>query len=167
VDIRVGRISPALPEWISFAKVLPKTCVNQLPGAWYDARIACFKLNQDLQALPAGALVPRDSFARMGWGTTSGFVPNGAVDNLEVFQGFTNSIRFLDSGNPTFVLVNGEAVLVSVHSSAETGPFVSDDTTSLFGVPQTPIYDSINTVMTSLGGGYQLTDVDLSEFPTY
>lgn len=167
VDIRVGRISPALPEWISFAKVLPKTCVDQLPGAWYDARLACFKLNQDFQALPAGAGSPVESFSRLGWGTASGYGVNGAADNLELLQGFTNPIRFLDSGNPTFVLVNGEAVLVSVHSSAVGGPFISDDTTSVSGVTTTPIYDAINTVMTSLGGGYQLTAVDLSEFPSY
>lgn len=30
-----------------------------------------------------------------------------------------------------------------------------------------PRKDAINTMMTNLGGGYQLTEVDLSSFPTY
>jgi hypothetical protein len=163
VDFRVGRISPPLPDYISFAKVLPKTSVSQLPGVWYDAPIPAFKLNQDFQALPVGTGSPRQSFARLAWGSDVGVL----FGELEFLGQFTNYIRFLDSGNPTFVLVNGEAVLVSTHSSAVGGPFVSDDTTSLFGVAFTPIFDQINTAMTTLGGGYQLTTVDLSGFPTY
>ena len=162
-DIRVGRISPALPEYISFAKVLPKNCRSRLPGfSWAGAVVPAFKINQDFQALVVGTTVPYSDSTRRPWGGNT----RTLLGDLEPLKQFTNEIRFLDSGNPTFVLVNGEAVLVSVHSSVLGGPFFSDD-----GIgnpsPLSPIYDLVNAAMTALGGGYQLTDVDISSFPTY
>jgi hypothetical protein len=77
-----------------------------------------------------------------------------------LYRQLTNTIRFLDSGNPTFALINGEAVLLSVHSTQDGGPFLSGH------LPEGN-YESINAAMTTLGGGYQLTPIDLSAFPTY
>jgi hypothetical protein len=164
VDVRVGRISPPLPEYISFAKVLPKNCRDRLPGFDLNAVIPSVKFNQDMQALVAGTIYPRLLTDR-GWATTEQFL-TGA---LEPLRQFTNPIRFLDSGNPTFVLIDGEAVLVSVHSTSTGGPFLSAAATEQkFAEPlYDPIYDSINTVMSLLGGGYQLTDADIDEFSTY
>jgi len=162
-DIRVGRITPALPEHITFAKVLPKGCRNRLPGfSWAGAVVPAFKINQDLQALVVGTTVPYSDSTRRPWGAT----PSTLLGDLEPLKQFTNNLRFLDSGNPTFVLVNGEAILVSVHSSTIGGPFLSDDGVGNY-VELTPIYDLVNAAMTALGGGYQLTDVDISSFPTY
>ena len=57
-----------------------------------------------------------------------------------------------DSGNPSFLLIRGEPVLI--HMVAQVGawgPFIGD----------TANYQSINQYMTQLGGGYQLTPIVL------
>jgi hypothetical protein len=164
VDVRVGRISPALPQYISFAKVLPKNCREKLPGFDLNSVIPSVKFNQDMQALVAGTIYPRLPTDR-SWATSNQFL----TGELQPLQEFTNPIRFLDSGNPTFVLINGQAVLVSVHTSPTGGAFLSAaaEVQYLGEAVQPPIYDAINTAMTGLGGGHQLTDVDLSGFPTY
>jgi hypothetical protein len=57
-----------------------------------------------------------------------------------------------DCGHPTYLWLNGEAVLLNATMGGGSGTLVSD------------YYDEINTIMTALGGGYQLTAVDLSGF---
>jgi hypothetical protein len=47
-----------------------------------------------------------------------------------------------------------------VHSTQDGGPFLS-------GHLPGGNYESINAAMTTLGGGYQLTPIDLTAFPTY
>lgn len=60
-----------------------------------------------------------------------------------------------DSGAPAFLLINNELVLVNVWSQVGSGyGFYADATI-------------VNGMLDTLGGGYQLTEVDLSEFPTY
>ena len=161
-DIRVGRITPAIPAGVSFATVLPKDARDYLPGFSPDAPVPAFKINQDFQALVVGSTTPYASSTRRAWSAT----PQTLLGDLASLQGFTNDIRYLDSGNPTFVLVNGEAVLVSVHSSVVGGPHFSDD-----GIgnpsPLPSIYDLVNSAMTTLGGGYQLTDADIDEFTDF
>lgn len=59
-----------------------------------------------------------------------------------------------DSGNPTFIMVRGEPVLIETHTYAggDTGPFFSTVSN----------YTEINLLMSSLGGGYQLSPVFLN-----
>ncbi|MCF7834387.1 MAG: cadherin domain-containing protein [Candidatus Pacebacteria bacterium] len=57
-----------------------------------------------------------------------------------------------DSGNPIFAVIGGRLVLVSTVFSASNGPF------------HTNFVSEINSAMTSLGGGYQVADLDLSCF---
>lgn len=56
-----------------------------------------------------------------------------------------------DSGNPGFIVIHGEPVLIETHTfgGMGMGAFVSD--------PQN--YAGINEAMTTLGGGYQLTPI--------
>lgn len=56
-----------------------------------------------------------------------------------------------DSGNPAFVVIGDEPVLVLTHFGSTLGPFY------------THYRDLVNAAMTQLGGGYQLSEVDLSE----
>jgi hypothetical protein len=60
-----------------------------------------------------------------------------------------------DSGSPCFCILNGEAVLLTVVSVGNAGA----------GTSVAAFRDDINAAMTTLGGGYQLTTVDLSSFP--
>ena len=59
-----------------------------------------------------------------------------------------------DSGQPAFIILDGQLVLVTVltYGGAGSGCFI-------------PAYlNQINSVMAALGGGYSLTQVDLSAF---
>jgi hypothetical protein len=58
-----------------------------------------------------------------------------------------------DSGNPAFLLVDGEAVLILTHHFSTGGPFY------------TAHFDAVNAAMAQLGGGYQLTEFDLCSVP--
>jgi hypothetical protein len=165
-DLRVGRMTPALPEWISFAKVLPSDHRLHLPSGDNTAFLPVFRVNQDFQMnvhawRPAGVRLH-------------------VLADLSPFTGeysqyrqLTNDVRFLDSGNPTFCLISGEAVLLSTQTSYIAGPFLSDDgvvppsSASPGGQRANFNYDLINAAMSTLGGGYQLTPIDLSAFPTY
>ncbi len=62
-----------------------------------------------------------------------------------------------DSGNPSFVMINGEPILIETHTygGMGQGPFVSD--------PQN--YEGINGLMDTLGGGHQLTTIALKGPP--
>lgn len=53
-----------------------------------------------------------------------------------------------NSGNPSFLLINGEPVLISTftYGGGGSGPFFSEPSN----------FNAINSIMTSLGGGYQL-----------
>jgi hypothetical protein len=150
-DITVGRLSSPLPASITPVKVLPKTYGSKIKGytTLYTTfgggqnmlPVVCF--NQDFQALIHGA-----------W--TFGFHSINEIPSQ--YRSFTNYIRFLDSGNPTFCIVNGEAVLLSTHTAEIQGSFVS----------LTAIYDAIETLMASQGGATTtLTPIDLSSFTSY
>jgi hypothetical protein len=73
-----------------------------------------------------------------------------------------------DSGAPLFGVVNGELVLLSLHSTSEVAyENPSYNTTEANGYVVHTMQDEINAAMTTLGGGYQLTQIDLSGFPSY
>jgi hypothetical protein len=62
-----------------------------------------------------------------------------------------------DSGNPCFLIIDGVPVLVTTwtYGGAGAGPRIH------------ALHNEINAVMTTLGGGHQLTDVDLSDFTDF
>lgn len=62
-----------------------------------------------------------------------------------------------DSGNPGFLIIRGEPVLLQTHTfgGLGQGPFVSDPDN----------YAGINDLMARLGGGYQLTPIVIGEQP--
>lgn len=58
-----------------------------------------------------------------------------------------------DSGNPGFIIIHGEPILIETHTfgGMGQGPFISD--------PEN--YAGINDLMNQLGGGYQLTPIPI------
>lgn len=62
-----------------------------------------------------------------------------------------------DSGKPAFWIIGNELVLLNVWTGGGAG-------SGTWLVPQKA---AINAMMKELGGGYQLTDIDLSGFPSY
>jgi hypothetical protein len=67
-------------------------------------------------------------------------------------------VRIGCSGHPVFLLIGAELALVGLYYGAGFG-FGS------FG--SAAVHTAVNAMMTTLGGGHQLTAVDLSSFPTY
>jgi hypothetical protein len=63
-------------------------------------------------------------------------------------------VRF-DSGNPMFLIINNQLVVLSVITGEGTGSFI------------TGYISQINNIMNTLGGGYQLTPIDLSSFTSF
>lgn len=67
---------------------------------------------------------------------------------------FDEPIVLGDSGNPAFAVVGSQPVLLFTHFDAPFGPNYSTH------------FDLINFLMSKLGGGYQLSTLDLSRFGT-
>ncbi|MBP7967033.1 fibronectin type III domain-containing protein, partial [Candidatus Woesebacteria bacterium] len=65
---------------------------------------------------------------------------------------FNENVVLGDSGNPGFVIVGGQPVLIFTNFD-----FTASHSISYF-------YNQINTAMTSLGGGYQLSTINLTGF---
>ena len=83
------------------------------------------------------------------------YAPFNPIVNAK-YIGFGNGIFSGDSGNPFFILINNEPVLLGVLSnSGGSGSFVSSFITE------------INNTMSSLGGSYILSFIDLNSFSTY
>jgi hypothetical protein len=62
-----------------------------------------------------------------------------------------------DSGNPAFLIIDDELVIITVWTFAGAGA----------GTSIAYHKDAINTMMATLGGGYSLTEIDLSGFTDF
>ena len=135
-DIGIGLLDQDVPSTISFHKVLPldwRTYIQQWTG------LPMLHLDQEEKA------VVRDLAS-----LNNNCQHRDPTDPLRI--PFSEEIIGGDSGNPAFLLIGGEAILILTHWTALIGPSYSYWT------------DEINAVMTALGGGYQLTSYDLNAF---
>lgn len=146
-DVQVGVLDSDVSDTISFAKFLPDGWQNYIPGIPY-LPIPIFYTDQEEKALvnqwpwiQAGAVV---SFSYPQ--STS---PSRKALSEQVISG--------DSGNPAFLIINNQLVILTAWQVAGAGA----------GPSHTYYKSQINAAMTSLGGGYQLTTVDLSGFSSY
>ena len=71
-------------------------------------------------------------------------------------QAFYFALQSGDSGSPRFLIVNDELILLfTIHLWSNSGPGLTANIAA------------VNSAMTTLGGGYQLTLADLSSFTDY
>ncbi|MDR0993406.1 MAG: hypothetical protein LBN38_02410, partial [Verrucomicrobiota bacterium] len=143
-DLSVGLLDSDVPtNQISFAYVLPDNYTNYLSRG---TRLPALALNQFHKATVCDI---KD---------ISGREPNGRIYTkiqppIDITRnGFYTPIIDGDSGNPLFVFLSGKTVLLTVWTHASDGTSV------------TAFKEDINEMMTALGGGYQLTEINLSEF---
>lgn len=143
-DISIGVLDSDVPASISFARILPSNWASYLPSLSNLYRIPCLVLDQEEKALisdlyslntSAGCLVPTDA------------------TRLSFFENFIIG----DSGNPVFLIINGQLVLITVLTFGGAGSGTSI------------VYhkDAINTMMATLGGGYSLTEISLNNFTLF
>ena len=129
-DTAVGVLDSDVPPEIGFVKVLQKGWGNYL---WDPTDLPMLHLDQEEKALVRE------------WNFLSGGYVNHTNASGPLRFPFTETLIGGDSGNPGFVLIDGEAVLVLTHFTATSGPFY------------TKFIDEVDGAMTALGGGYQLT----------
>lgn len=151
-DISIGLLDSDIPSTIKFAKVLPKnyfTYITLLDNFIFqpDSPQLLYSLGLDQQEK---AIVKRVSGVSNYVGTEN--IPNIFMYNLlssDPFYSFTETVIVGDSGNPVFLIIDNELVVLTTWWSDISGPFISTR------------YDKVNEIMNNLGGGYSLTPIDL------
>jgi surface protein len=144
-DIAIGVLDSDVPATVSFAKVLPTNWASYLPNISYAARVPIIIVDQEEKAL-VGDIV-----------SVSNSLTIAEPVNSQRLA-FWESIITGDSGSPGFVVINNELVLVTVLTYG--GLFTS-------GTFLVPHISAINTMMNTLGGGYQLSTANLTGFPSF
>jgi hypothetical protein len=137
-DIAVGRLDAPLPDSVRPYRVMP-------PAA-------------DSGALPGCLAVVTDQHRKAFVHEIAGVQGNGLSfrhpDTSRISSHLVKNLVAGDSGNPSFLLVGGELVLIETHTTGGpgAGPFLS--------APQ--VFSAINGAMSKLGGGHQLRTVPLA-----
>jgi hypothetical protein len=138
-DIRVGVLDSDVPPEIGFVKVLPRDWPDYL---WKAQRLPMLHLDQEEKALVRDMINLQSTFTSVSHAN--------AISPLRA--PFTEAVISGDSGNPAFLLIDGEAVLILTHFTSVSGPFY------------TAWFDEVNEDMDTLGGGFQLTEFDLGAY---
>lgn len=136
-DIAIGVLDSDVPSSIKFAKVLPNNHSTYIASQTKYI----IMIDQEQKALVA----------------TNGFFPSypndftfySSISSDPIAAQFWEAGVAGDSGQPWFTLIDNELVIISTWWGPETGPSYSAK------------YDAINNLMNKLGGGYNLTPVDL------
>ena len=166
-DIFVARLNAAVSA--PFCKVVPPDLMDYVPSVTrtkadnsltaYRPRLPLVATNQDKHFgyLPAFELAG-------DWLTSAGIPGQAGYGSFEAntasavaYPSLVPFVRSGCSGHPVFLLVDGELVFVGMYVSASAG--------TSFGSQAT--HDAVNAILTTLGGGYQLTEADLSGFDSY
>lgn len=141
-DIAIGVLDADVPSSISFVKVLPDDWRRKIPS---PGGLPVLSLDQwdragvrDVAVIGEQSIVYREPQS-----------PGRAALYHALIVG--------DSGKPAFWIIGNELVLLNVWTGGGAG-------SGTWLVPQKA---AINAMMKELGGGYQLTDIDLSGFPSY
>lgn len=145
-DLTIGLLDSDVPSNISFAKVLPDGWESLLTNVTLT-RPPAFGTDQEGKLLVREAVEidntqPPDAVARF------------LYPSVTLYQNFFENLVSGDSGNPCFFLINGDLVLLAVWARGLGGS----------GASIAAFKTEINAIMTNLGGGHQLTEIDLSGF---
>ena len=142
-DLRVGLYDGDFP---AFVEVLPANCFSHyLPST----------------SLKRSPVVCCNQFGQMYLGETGARSPGKLAVNRPTDVSTSGYAIAGDSGNPAFFIVDGQPVLLGLFSFGGRDNYCGTLTTIHDQI------DAINAAMTTLGGGYQLTEVDLTEYPNY
>jgi hypothetical protein len=150
-DIAIGLLDSDVPENIKFAKVLPPNYTTYLDIANQNLLYAV-GIDQQEKAIVKRFNGLQNYIVNDGNGNSIN-IPNAIVSNLDSIDplvSFTETIISGDSGNPVFLIIDNELVVLTTWWTAASGPFI------------TTRYDTVNVLMSKLGGGYNLTPIDLN-----
>jgi hypothetical protein len=146
-DLKIGVLDTDVPtNLIRFAKVLPSNFTNYFPNA----------LNQiSGTAIPALCLDQDENALESDISSVSTFISFSMPSDTTRSRFFENKISG-DSGQPAFMILDGQLVLLTVWTSGGGGA----------GYFVTEYLNEINLAMATLGGSYGLTTVDLGAYPS-
>ena len=145
-DIKIGLLNADVPAGVTFYKLPP---ADILTGGYLPhletLGVPGLRLDQEEKATVADWYAVESNYNRMK-------VPSD-VTRLSYYE----DIILYDSGNPAFLIIDDEPVLLTTwhYGVAGSGPAVQDYITE------------INAAMATLGGGYTATTKSLSGYPTY
>lgn len=144
-DITIGILDSDVPNSIGFAKILPTNWINYLPSLAMPYRVPALVLDQEEKAL----------ISELWLLNTTAALNSPNVNSLR--YAFFENITLGDSGNPAFLIINGELVIITVWTFGGGGA----------GTSIAYHKDAINDIMSALGGGYSLTEMSLNGFNYY
>ncbi|MEK7952962.1 hypothetical protein WKV53_20785 [Luteolibacter sp. Y139] len=135
-DVAVGKLDSPLPSGVKPYRLLP-------PSTGYESLAGCLAFVTDQQ---------RRAFVH----EIAGVQGNGLSfrHGSRVSSLFRKNLVAGDSGHPSFLLVGGEMVLISTHTTGGPG------SGSFYSCPQ--VFSAVDAAMTKLGGGYHLSVVPLA-----
>ncbi len=143
-DLGVALLDRDVPTSIPFYPVIPRATWEQyLKGIDGNTLIPILYLNQNDRV--GVHVVKAVSFY------------NGSI-NMSHAKGegkraeFDDPVISGDSGNPAFAVIGGQPVLLFAHYDSPFGPNLGS------------LFNEVNAIMGRLGGGYQLSTVDLRDF---
>ena len=148
-DVQIGVLDSDLPDSVTYYPIMSsenlKTFLTRFVNETATVPIVSF--DQEKKAI-VRSLFSLTGFGGVLWHTT--FITGSSSSNIFMHGSaersmFSESIVSGDSGNPNFILIDGQAVLLGDHHG--TNWFVNLG----FDI------SAVNTVMTSLGGGYQVS----------
>jgi len=151
-DLTVAVLDSDVPtNRISFAKILPANFTNYL--GHIDLHVPSLCLDQEEKALIHDLGENRLRYPTIvGTGSYFSFPSYGDRKNYyDVTEAGTGLIAG-DSGNPAFIILNDEPVLITVWTVGSSG----------IGTAITRFKDEINAVMNATG--YSLSEIDLSDY---
>lgn len=144
-DVTVGLLDSDVPTSISFMKVFPSNVTAKLPSLLGVNQLQAVSFNKDAKLSIRNIYLFSSAI-----GNQIGYTEPNETTNSQFYLPFIGG----DSGSPSFVVLNGEPILLSVETTGGAGS----------GSCLSSIIAPVNSAMSSLGGGYQLTQVDISSY---
>ncbi|XP_048769813.1 uncharacterized protein LOC125675985 [Ostrea edulis] len=142
-DMMVGLLDQDVPSTITFAKVLPRN-FTEIYGSHLHHALPVLSTDYEEKALVDDLRMMHNKMVSL------------SVPILSYRKAYYESKIVGDSGNPTFFVIDNQLVFLFVFTYGGAGA----------GTSVQYHYDDINHVMQSLGGGYSLTEIDLSKYAT-
>lgn len=142
-DIAIALLDSEVPSNIKIAKVLPPNYQDYIETSSYKYVVG---LDQEEKAI-----IKRNNLAYITDLVDVPRIVSIPLDNLDPYYSFTEDIIVGDSGNPVFIIIDNELVVLTTWFTPYSGPFI------------TTRYDVVNSIINNLspGEGYGLTPVDL------
>jgi len=147
-DLFIARLDSALPPSIVPARILPSDYALKIPQEQLDTHFALSIFTNQAREIRIGQV---DGFTSL---------VHVSKPQFDYAQDWYSPVLAGDSGQPAFLIINGEAIALGV--------WFASNFIDLGEFPGIHVFASqINAAIISLGSAYQLSQIDLSAYPSY